>query len=119
MRETPKRRFQFRLRSLMIGVALLAVVGGGYLEWQAKIARQRAFALAIVHKVGGWSYDNPDDPSRVGIYLPDDTNVEDRHRIRAALPYADIWGCHEPVYGMDGVGVGARELFRFDDDRAR
>ena len=41
--EPPKRkrrRFQFRLRTLMIGVTLLAVACG-YVGWQAKIVRQR------------------------------------------------------------------------------
>jgi hypothetical protein len=41
--DPPKRKrrwFQFSLRTLMIGVALLAVPCG-YLEWQAKIVRER------------------------------------------------------------------------------
>lgn len=35
-----RRRFQFRLRTLMIGVTLLAVPCG-YFGWQAKIVRER------------------------------------------------------------------------------
>ena len=35
-----KRRFQFRLRTLLIGVTLLAVVCG-YVGWQAKIVKER------------------------------------------------------------------------------
>jgi hypothetical protein len=34
------RRFQFRLRTLMVGVTLLAVPLG-YVGWQAKIVRER------------------------------------------------------------------------------
>jgi hypothetical protein len=36
----PRRRFQFRLRTLMIGVTLLAVPMG-YIGWQAKIVAER------------------------------------------------------------------------------
>jgi hypothetical protein len=44
---TPSRRFQFRLRTLMIGVALLAVACA-YLGWQAKIVRERRAELSRV-----------------------------------------------------------------------
>jgi hypothetical protein len=36
----PRRRFQFRLRTLMILVTLLAGVCG-YIAWQAKIVKER------------------------------------------------------------------------------
>ena len=41
---SPRRRFQFRLRTLMIVVTLLAV-GCGYVGWQAKIVRERKAML--------------------------------------------------------------------------
>ncbi len=44
MSEPPKRRFQFRLRTLMIVVMLLAVPLG-YVGWQAKTVRQRQYLL--------------------------------------------------------------------------
>jgi hypothetical protein len=37
---SPRRRFQFRLRTLLIGVTLVAVPLG-YVGWQAKIVRER------------------------------------------------------------------------------
>jgi hypothetical protein len=45
--EPPKRKrrcFQFRLRTLLIGVTLVAVVCG-YVAWQAKIVRERRAEL--------------------------------------------------------------------------
>ena len=43
-RVPPRRRFQFRLRTLMIVVTLLALPMG-YVGWQAKIVRERKFWL--------------------------------------------------------------------------
>ena len=54
---SPRRRFQFRLRMLMIGVTLLAGVCG-YVAWQAKIVQERrAVADLVLHYEGGvyWS----------------------------------------------------------------
>src|SRR5690348_7897587 len=36
-----RRRFQFRLRTLMIGITLFALIPCGYIGWQAKIVRDR------------------------------------------------------------------------------
>jgi hypothetical protein len=45
MTEPPKRRrFQFRLRTLLIGVTLLAVPLG-YVGWQVKIVRERRLQI--------------------------------------------------------------------------
>ena len=35
------RWFQFRLRTLLIGVTLFALIPCGYVGWQAKIVRER------------------------------------------------------------------------------
>jgi hypothetical protein len=49
---SPRRRFQFRLRTLMIGVTLLAVVYG-YVGWQAKIVRERrALQIKYARQIG-------------------------------------------------------------------
>ncbi len=37
---SPRRRFQFCLRTLMIGATLFALVPCGYVGWQAKIVRE-------------------------------------------------------------------------------
>jgi hypothetical protein len=47
----PRRRFKFRLRTLLIGVTLLAVVCG-YVGWQAKIVNERAALLSIKFREG-------------------------------------------------------------------
>jgi hypothetical protein len=48
---SPRRRFQFRLRMLMIVVTLLAVACG-YVGWQAKVVRQRAEVLNWLQERG-------------------------------------------------------------------
>jgi hypothetical protein len=53
MNEPPKHPcFQFRLRTLMIVVALLAVPLG-YVGWQAKVVRERKETAAEVESLGG------------------------------------------------------------------
>jgi hypothetical protein len=50
--EPPKRKrrwFQFHVRTLMIGVTLLAVPMG-YVGWHAKIVRERTRAFRLVHR---------------------------------------------------------------------
>ncbi len=42
----PRRRFQFRLRTLLIGVTLLALPMG-YVGWQVKIVRERKAIFKI------------------------------------------------------------------------
>jgi hypothetical protein len=53
----PRRRFQFRLRTLLIGVTLFCVFGG-YVGWQAKILKQRKMLASELSQHGGaivWS----------------------------------------------------------------
>jgi hypothetical protein len=50
---SPRRRFQFRLRTLMIGVTVFCVVVGGYVGWQAKIVRERRALLDEINAAGG------------------------------------------------------------------
>ncbi len=45
---SPRRRFEFRLRTLLIVVTLFCVVVGGYVGWQAKIVRERKAILERV-----------------------------------------------------------------------
>jgi hypothetical protein len=49
---SPRRRFQFRLRTLMILVALMAVPCA-YVGWQAKIVRERRALLDQIEAAGG------------------------------------------------------------------
>jgi hypothetical protein len=50
---TPRRRFQFRLRTLMIGVTLFALIPCGYVGWQAKIVRERRSLCDAIKRTGG------------------------------------------------------------------
>ena len=64
-----RRRFQFRLRTLLIGVTLLAVPCG-YVGWQAKIVRARinevenrfSENLDLGLCIDGYSYEIPGTP---------------------------------------------------------
>ena len=67
----PRRRFQFHLRTLMIGVTLLAVACG-YVGWQAKILRERRALLMKVRIAHGewWTREDVNSPlekSGIGI----------------------------------------------------
>src|SRR5258707_1044172 len=55
MTDQPKRRFQFRLRTLMIGVTVFAV-GCGYVGWQAKIVKDRNALRIRLTALGGASF---------------------------------------------------------------
>ena len=46
------RRFQFRLRTLLIGVTLFALIPCGYVGWQAKIVRERRSWLTRLQEEG-------------------------------------------------------------------
>ena len=103
-----RRWFQFRLRTLMIGVTLLAVACG-YVGWQAKIVRERTAWLSTIRDRGG----NVVTVQMVGLYfklrerissfrewlgdtaiqgmqLPTDTKADDVDRIKSAFPESDI-----------------------------
>ena len=57
----PHRRFQFRLRTLLIVVTLLALACG-YASWEAKIARERHKAVAAYRAVGGYAVEIDETP---------------------------------------------------------
>jgi hypothetical protein len=102
---SPRRRLQFRLRTLMIGVTLLAVPLG-YLGWQAKIARvresllesKRRFvqrivefgtiddSLGIITSLKRW----PGDRRYREILLSDETPDDSVLELRSAFPEAVI-----------------------------
>jgi hypothetical protein len=51
-----RRRFQFRLRTLMIGVTLFCVIFGGYAGWHLKkVGERRALLRLVVSNGGGYS----------------------------------------------------------------
>jgi hypothetical protein len=95
------RRFQVRLRTLLIGVTLLAVACG-YVGWQVKIVREREAMLKDPHffligyrlEVAGtipWLRRRLGDTDCLGIIGDEDVSDADLERYRLAFPEADIW----------------------------
>jgi hypothetical protein len=128
---SPRRRFQFRLRTLMIAVTLLAIPCG-YLGWQAKIVRDRRAMIDRVVSIDNgfrmkidfrmtepavsvpWIRRLLGDEAIDYIDLPLDTEIEERQRIRAAFPEAHIVGVYPRISG--GKESPARIAY-FPDDR--
>jgi hypothetical protein len=90
----PRRRFQFRLRTLMIGVTLFALIPCGYVGWQAKIVRERKATFSRLIS----------DPNDFGIAYavwPRSDNVETVGRLYNGLLPLDTrdsmiqWGSRE------------------------
>jgi hypothetical protein len=98
----PRRRFQFRLRTLMIGVTVLAVACW-YVGWQAKIVRDRKSELnraVIIRLIGIDGGDQAEaipwvrrllgDVSVNSISMPPDTTTEELDRLRALFPESTV-----------------------------
>jgi hypothetical protein len=98
-----RRRFQFRLRTLMIGVTLLAVPMG-YVGWQATIVRKRTseldtlgknckiiFAPADARPRLPWIRRLLGDKDVAAINLPP-TTIEEVYRVKEVFPEADVVG---------------------------
>jgi hypothetical protein len=76
---SPRRRFQFRLRTLLIGVTLLAGVCG-YVAWQAKTVQERkAVADLVQYQYKGAVYWSSEvkrlSPSASGLRILEDKIV--------------------------------------------
>jgi hypothetical protein len=117
----PRRSFQFRLRTLLIGVTLLAIVCG-YLAWQRKVQLAEAMALSRIHSLGGFALfaSPPNYSSPLTIYLPVDTTQEDRNLIHKAYPNVDTWAFRGHLFGTDGrLQLQNVEVFRFAGESDR
>jgi hypothetical protein len=100
---SPRRRFQFRLRSLMIVVTLLAIPLG-YVGWQAKIVRKRNAMLenprvanSIRETVDGkpmisWLRRLLGDQDYAEIYVGGNVSAEEITNYRLAFPEAEVHG---------------------------
>jgi hypothetical protein len=99
----PRRRFQFRLRSLMIMVTLLAVPCA-YVGWQVRLVRERRDILDNRTKHATAIYGMVDPPSlTLGVrrWLGDvavrqfffnaDATDDEIEVTRRALPEAEVW----------------------------
>jgi hypothetical protein len=111
---SPRRRFQFRLRTLMIGVTLFCVFAG-YIASQANIVRARSAMRDEINHSGGVvrvliaNEDNADhvvpwirtlirDRAVSFIGLPIAVGIEYRDRVHALFPEAEIFAMR--VKGM-------------------
>jgi hypothetical protein len=96
----PRRRFQFRLRTLLVGVTLLCV-WCGYVSWKAKTVLSRRATLQKITLVDKGEYRIRDSDSWLGrmlgdktvegIIVPSDTSLEERRSLRAEFPELH-WG---------------------------
>ena len=105
----PRRRFQFRLRTLLIVVTLLAVPMG-YVGWQAKIVRERDSVREKTEAMGAVFTEHPGrgvillhgeppmpfprnwlgDRHVSGIYIPPTFTEDDVALVRRVFPEAWI-----------------------------
>ena len=101
-------RFQFRLRTLMIGVALLAIPCA-YVGWQAKIVRDRKAVARWIEERNGDLSDNITTPLHgpyqpqvswlrrtlgdkgvADVLFPKPLTDDDKQRIKDAFPEAEL-----------------------------
>jgi hypothetical protein len=96
-------RFQFRLRTLMIGVTLFCVVGGR-LGREVTIARERESMRKWIEQNGGWcgvwlGHDECEPPflrrlfgdRQIGyVHVPQNATDDDIQRIEAVYPNANL-----------------------------
>jgi hypothetical protein len=125
---SPRRRFQFRLRTLLIGVTLLAMPCA-YVASQDRIVSERTAVLCWIreHK-GSSTTGEPDSPRSTTkqqqpaavswvrrllgdhqinhIELPPDTDIGEVRRIRTMFPESDVY-----AYRWDG----SRQRFMISD----
>ncbi len=121
---SPRRRFQFRLRTLLIGVTLLAPICG-YLgrQWERNreeeaalqlVEKTQAAALQLIEKLGG---NYTIDSTPMEIELPPESTLADRRRIAAALPDARVWIWQVPIVRIGSVREGDKILFIDNESR--
>jgi hypothetical protein len=100
-----KPRFQFRLRTLMIVVTLLAVVCG-YVGWPAKIVRERRDVVETHETRTSWDIRPARSLSRrrapwplrwfgeegfAAIYVNDNESDDEIENLKRLFPEAEIW----------------------------
>jgi hypothetical protein len=100
-----RRRFQFRLRTLLIVVTLFAIACA-YLHWQIRPEQEKEAALRRVVELGGSPIFVKAHDRLYLVFLPATTKPEDRRAIRAAFPGVEIL-----AFKPDGRG------FHFPEDQ--
>jgi hypothetical protein len=99
-RKPRRRRFQFRLRTLLFGVALLGAACG-YVAHEASIVRERRAMLKRVVDRGGQVSYGPEDPQMLrrllgdvggcSILYPKNLSATEKVRISELFPSPDNW----------------------------
>jgi hypothetical protein len=119
------RRFQYRLRTLLIGVALLAPVCG-YLgrQWERNREEEAAWQLVkktrdnpplqLVLRIGG---DYSIGTTPIEIDLPPESTLADRRRIAAALRDARVSIWQVPIVRIGSVREGDKIPFLDNESR--
>jgi hypothetical protein len=116
--DLPKRKrrwYQFSLRSLFIGVTLLAVPLG-YVAWQAKIVNERkallsSGRLSLVGQVADETRRIPWLRARLGdvdcwvIVLDDNTSDAEVERLRSLFAEADVRRLHDQEPPITDAGL--------------
>jgi hypothetical protein len=97
---SPRRRFQFRLRTLMIGVMLLAIPLG-YVGWQARIVRERHEATAKYHRWSALPIHNYQG------------NPFETWEPRPNAPWPLRWLCEEGIAAMEVPSSASAEEFAY------
>jgi hypothetical protein len=97
----PKRWFQFRLKTLLIAITLLGVIGGGWLARERAKARRQADAAENLRSIGAEIYSRPNwlrsllvpgsDGDVVGIGLRGRQKVNDLNLARLADLDQLVW----------------------------
>jgi len=99
-------KLQFRLRTLMIVVTLLAVCCA-LIARQLERDRERKAALQLLTNIGGLCYSEIDNrDSSLVIELPRESTLADRRRIAAAFPDANILIWQVPMVHTGSVRKG-------------
>ena len=120
-------RFQFGLRTLLIGVTLLCVVIGGYTKWQASIVRERQAWLdshprqnILLKQMKHFARaDDSQRPSLIRVWLGDKASSgifayshEDAETAARLFPEAGVWELTpvEPRIELDAAGFAAGQV---------
>jgi hypothetical protein len=108
------RRFQFRLRTLMIGVTLLAVPCA-YVGWQAKIVRERDAMRLDLKDHGFVTFDDPKlvpivrrwlgDEGYSTILVPRGTSADYIAKIKAIFPESTVGSGSWPTVDLRGLPI--------------
>jgi hypothetical protein len=106
------RWFQFRLRTLLVGMALLAIPCG-YVGWQAKIVREREAAESREEKLG-WRFaigSMPPLSEPTAVILPVGATQDDVKRTALEFPEMQIVRSYESHFKLGSQHPNPKIIF--------